>query len=73
MLEREIRIHQKVLEYRTFQLYNHRRRLLAEISFVDEQLKDVYDETQKYLNVQNWKRLQAELEAHYRKFKQNSA
>ena len=73
VLEREIRIHQKVLDYRTFQLHNHRQRLLAEITFVDDQLRDVYDETQKYLNVQSRNRLQAELEAHYRKFKHNSA
>ena len=70
-MEREIKLHQNVLEFRTFQLHNHRRRLLAEINFVDEQLRDIYDETQKYLSVQNKNRLQIELEAHYKRFKQN--
>ena len=63
------KLDQSVLEFKTFQLHNHRRRLLSEINFIDAQLRDVYDETQKYLNVQNRNRLQMELEAHYKRFK----
>ena len=69
VLEREIKLHQSVLEFKTFQLHNQRRRLLSEINFIDVQLRDVYDETQKYLNIQNRNKLQMELETHFKRFK----
>ena len=68
VLEREINLHLQVIRYKEFTLHNQRRRLVNEIKYIDEQIKDLYDELRKYENVSERHKLARALREHFDKY-----